>query len=73
VLTEIAPGVVLQEEALREICERHQIRELSIFGSAVRGEMRPDSDVDLPVESLPGAQISLLRHFAAERELTTLR
>jgi uncharacterized protein len=34
--------------------------------------MRPDSDVDLLVEFLPGAQISLIRHFAAERELTTL-
>jgi len=34
--------------------------------------MRPDSDIDLLVEFLPEANVSLLRHFAAERELTAL-
>jgi len=72
VATQIAPGTVLDEEALRDICRRRQIRELSIFGSAARGEMRPDSHVDLLVEYLPDARKSLFRHFEAERELTAL-
>jgi len=48
------------------------VKELSLFGSAAREEMRPDSDIDLLVEFLPGANVSLLRHFAAERELSEL-
>jgi predicted nucleotidyltransferase len=34
--------------------------------------MGPDSDIDLLVEFLPGTNVSLLRHFAAERELSEL-
>ena len=34
--------------------------------------MRPDSDIDLLVEFLPEAEVSLLQHFAAEREFSEL-
>jgi len=57
---------------LAEICRRYEVKELAVFGSAARGEMRPDSDIDLLVEFLPEAGTSLLRHFAAERELSQL-
>jgi predicted nucleotidyltransferase len=43
-----------------------------LFGSAARGEMRPDSDIDLLVEFLPDAKVSLLRHIAAQREFSEL-
>lgn len=39
---------------LEEICRRYHIRRLSLFGSAVRGELRPDSDIDFLVEYAPG-------------------
>jgi predicted nucleotidyltransferase len=68
----IAPGLDLPESALAEICGRYEIKELMLFGSAVRGEMRPDSDIDLLVEFLPESTIDLLDHIAAERELTQL-
>jgi len=32
------------------VCRRHHVRRLSLFGSALRDELRPDSDVDLLVE-----------------------
>jgi predicted nucleotidyltransferase len=51
----LAAGVELPEAAIAEICRRHQVRELSVFGSAARGDMRPDSDIDLLVDFLPGA------------------
>jgi predicted nucleotidyltransferase len=66
----IAPGLVVPEAGVAEICRRYQVKELSIFGSAARGEMRSDSDIDLLVDFLPDARMSLLRHFAAERELS---
>jgi len=68
----IAPGVVLPEAEIAEICRRYKVKELAVFGSAARGEMRPDSDIDLLVEFLPDANIDLLQHFAAERELAEL-
>ena len=51
---------------------RHQIKELSLFGSAARGEIRPDSDFDFLVDFLPGARPGLLGVSAMQRELTTL-
>jgi predicted nucleotidyltransferase len=67
------PTVVrLHEGEIAELCRRYRIKELSIFGSASRGETGPDSDIDLLVEFLPGASISLLGHFAAERELSEI-
>jgi hypothetical protein len=44
---------------LREFCRRHGIRRLSLFGSALRDNFRPESDIDLLVEFLPGRRVSL--------------
>ena len=68
----VVPGVVITEAEIAEICRRYQVKELSVFGSAARGEMGPDSDVDLLVEFLPEARVDLLQHFAAEREFSAL-
>jgi hypothetical protein len=68
----VPPGVVVPQPEIAEICRRYDIKELAVFGSAARGEMRPDSDIDLLVDFLPEARVSLLRHAAAERELTAL-
>ena len=68
----IAAGIILPETELAEICRRYQIKELCLFGSAVRGEMRSDSDIDLLVEFMPDAMVSLFGHFDAERELSKL-
>lgn len=71
-LMTIAAGLELPEAQIAEICRRHQVRELSLFGSAARGEMRPDSDIDFLVDFLPGARPGLLGVAAMIRELTTL-
>jgi hypothetical protein len=68
----IARGVILPEFEIAAICRRYQVKELALFGSAARGELRPDSDIDLLVEFLPGAEVDLVEHLAAERELSEL-
>jgi predicted nucleotidyltransferase len=68
----IAFGVELPEAGIADVCRRHQVRELSLFGSAARGQMRPDSDVDFLVDFLPGARPGLLGVSAMTRELTAL-
>ena len=62
--------VEVDELRLAEICRRYQVRELSLFGSAARGEMRQDSDIDLLVEFLPGAEIGLLEHAGLMLDLS---
>ncbi len=53
------PEIEHNREAIAELCRRYHVRELSVFGSAVRGDFRPESDIDLIVEFEPDAKISL--------------
>jgi len=62
----------LDQEALAQLCRRHDIRRLSLFGSVLKGTARPDSDVDLFVEFQPGAVPGLLGMAAIEAELSAL-
>ena len=57
---------------LADLCRRYQVRELSLFGSAARGEMRPDSDIDLLVEFLPKAEVGLVEHAGLMLDLERL-
>jgi predicted nucleotidyltransferase len=64
--------VAVEENKLAELFRRYQVRELAVFGSAARDEMRPDSDVDLLVEFLPEAEIGLLEHAGLMLDLSEL-
>jgi predicted nucleotidyltransferase len=57
---------------LVDLCRRYQVRELSFFGSAARGEMRPDSDIDFLVEFLPDAKVDLVDHAGLMLDLAQL-
>jgi len=56
------------EKILVDILSRHDASRIAIFGSRVRGEERPDSDLDVLVSF--GRAKSLLRLIAIERELS---
>jgi len=45
---------------LADVCHRYQVRELALFGSTLREDSRPDSDVDLLVSFEPSARVSML-------------
>jgi predicted nucleotidyltransferase len=62
----------LSEGVLAEFCRRNRIRKLALFGSVLRGEERPDSDLDLLVEFEEGHEPGLLRLAGMERELSAL-
>jgi predicted nucleotidyltransferase len=49
----------VQDDAVRDLCVRYRVAELSLFGSALGESFGPDSDVDLLAEFLPGARIGL--------------
>ena len=56
----INPALRLPRDELATFCRRWQITELAIFGSALRNDFRPDSDVDLLVSFAPDARRSLM-------------
>jgi predicted nucleotidyltransferase len=41
-------------QKLDEVCRKYYVRKLSIFGSTLHGEARPESDLDVLVEFIPG-------------------
>ena len=53
-------------------CRRWKVRELAVFGSALRGDFRPDSDVDVLVTFEPDANWGLLEQTTMESELAAL-
>jgi predicted nucleotidyltransferase len=54
--------VQFDPKRLAAICQRHDVRQLRVFGSAARGEVRPDSDIDLLVDfGSPKGFFELLR------------
>lgn len=59
-------------DTLADFCRRWKIVELSIFGSALREDFGPKSDIDLLVEFAPDARIGLLAFAAIQRELSDL-
>lgn len=68
-LMELAPGVSVDEDRLGALCAAHGIRRLGLFGSALHGRLRPDSDIDLLVEFEPPRTPGLLGIAALELEL----
>ena len=64
--------VSLAPAALADFCRRHDIRRMSLFGSVLRDDFGPDSDVDVLIEFVPGCEVGLIRLAGMERELTSL-
>lgn len=59
-------------QKIAELCKRHRVRELSLFGSRVRGDNRPDSDYDLLVDFLPDAGIGLIEYSRMQIDLSEI-
>jgi len=57
---------------LADVCRRFGVTELSLFGSAVRGEMTAGSDIDVMVEFDPAARIGILKFDALVEALEAL-
>ncbi len=57
---------------LVDFCRRYRVRELSLFGSILREDFRPDSDVDLLVQFRPDARVGFLTLGRMERELAAM-
>jgi len=65
-------NVTVDRAQIADFCRKHHIRKLAFFGSVLRDDFRPDSDVDVLVEFEPGHVPGLFKLAAMERELTAL-
>ncbi len=65
----MSPKIQIEPEKLAEFCRRNKIRKLSLFGSVLREDFRPSSDVDVLVEFEPNAGVGLIRFAGIEIEL----
>ena len=64
-------NIPVPKDEIARFCERHHIQKLSLFGSVLRDDFRPDSDIDVLVEFEPG-HVPGLAFFGMEAELSTL-
>jgi len=67
-----AHKLTIPRERVAEFCRRHRVRWLALFGSAVRNDLKLDSDVDVLVEFEPGAAVGMMALVEMQEELTTL-
>jgi len=66
---DLTPNVL---KAIKDLCERYRVKELSVFGSALRDDFSSASDIDLLVEFEPGAQIGFMTLSRMQRELSAI-
>ena len=64
--------VNISKEAVAEFCHRRHIRRLAFFGSVLRDDFRPDSDVDVLVEFEQGSRVGYIRLVGLEIELSKI-
>lgn len=68
----LSSGLEFDAARLAAYCERWKLAELAVFGSALRSDFRPDSDVDFLASFAEGADWSLFDHVAMAQELSQI-
>ena len=71
-VSSMATAIPIDRKSLAALCRRHHIRRLSLFGSVLRPDFRPESDVDVLVEFEPGQVPGFLALHEIETELSEL-
>jgi hypothetical protein len=65
------PRISIDRDAVSSFCRRHHITRLALFGSVLRDDFGPESDVDVLVEFQPG-HVPGFEFMSMERELSGL-
>ena len=66
------PRIDIPKERIADFCRRWKITELALFGSVLRDDFRPDSDIDVLVTFARGAAWSLFDHVDMEDEMEAI-
>ena len=65
-------GIRIPKQKIAAFCQRHGIRRLALFGSILRDDFGPDSDIDVLVVFDPGARVGLFGLMNLQSKLTNL-
>lgn len=66
----MTPRLPIPQRAIAEFCRKWKVTEFALFGSVVRDDFRPDSDVDVLVSIAPGMHYSLFDLAEMQEELS---
>ncbi len=64
--------IAVDRKRVAEFCKRNHIRKLALFGSVLRDDFSPQSDVDMLVEFESGKEPGFLKLASMEREISTI-
>ena len=65
-------GLTFDNSELESFCEKNGIKKLALFGSVLRDDFGPESDIDMLVEFMPGEVVGFFRLFDLEEELSRI-
>ncbi|MBI2939323.1 MAG: nucleotidyltransferase family protein [Chloroflexi bacterium] len=68
----MTPRIAIDRQRIAEFCRRHQVKTLALFGSVLRDDFRPASDVDVLVDLEPDAKVSLFEFAGMQDELAAI-
>jgi hypothetical protein len=68
--TLIYHGITFDSAVLEIFCRENGIKKLSLFGSVLRDDFSPESDIDMLVEFMPGETVTYIRLSQTERALS---
>ena len=69
---DLGERIPVRQEQIEAFCRKWKIREFALFGSVLRDDFRPDSDIDVLVEFEPDSGHSLFEFYDMEQELRAL-
>jgi hypothetical protein len=64
--------IVISQADVEAFCERYRIHKLALFGSVLRADFQPNSDVDILVEYMPDEQVTFFDMVRQENELSAM-
>ena len=65
-------NIEFPKNEIAQFCRKHHIRKLALFGSVLRADFSPDSDIDVLAEFEPGHTPGYFKIFNMERELSNM-
>jgi len=68
----VTPNIRISEKKIKDFCQQYQVQRMALFGSVLRDDFRPDSDIDVLVVFDPSARITFMTLGKMKRELTIL-
>ncbi len=67
-----SPNIEIPKERIADFCHRWKVAELSLFGSVLRDDFSPASDVDVLVQFIPGSTVTIGTMVTMKEELESL-